>query len=331
MGHPLSNSRIPIMLTPNTSQQPTANQGYLKAFKPGKLTFGLFQPIEAYTGDQPTMQGQVELAQYAEQNGFSSLLFRDVPLRDPNFGDNGQIYDVWTYLGYMAAQTKEIALLTGAIVLPLRHPLHTAKAAASIDQLSNGRLLLGVASGDRVIEFPAFAVDFESRGQAFRENLEILKTVWEKQYPNIESHYGLLTGADVVPKPVSVRPPIMITGFSQQNLEWVADNADGWITYPRNFEAQANLIRQWKELSKRHQGIYKPISQSFMVDLADDPDQGPSPIHLGYRLGRNLLMKYLEGTQQIGIDHIMFNLKFGKRPAKEVLQELCEFVLPQFK
>lgn len=317
------------MLIPNTFS-PTANPGYLKAFKPGKLTFGLFQPIEAYTGDQPTMAGQVELAQYAEQNGFSSLLFRDVPLRDPNFGDNGQIYDVWTYLGYMAGQTKEIALLTGAIVLPLRHPLHTAKAAASIDQLSNGRLLLGVASGDRVIEFPAFDVDFESRGQSFRDNLQILKAVWKKQYPTIESQYGILSGADVVPKPVAARPPILITGFSQQNLEWVAGNADGWITYPRNFDSQAQLINQWRELT-RNSGVYKPISQSFMVDLSDNPNEGPSAIHLGYRLGRNVLMQYLEGTQQIGIDHIMFNLKFGKRPAKEVLQELCEFVLPAFK
>lgn len=316
------------MLTPNTSS-PTANPGYLKTFKPGKLTFGLFQPIEAYTGDQPTMAGQVELAQYAEQHGFSSLLFRDVPLRDPNFGDNGQIYDVWTYLGYMAGQTKEIALLTGAIVLPLRHPLHTAKAAASIDQLSNGRLLLGVASGDRVIEFPAFGVDFESRGQSFRDNLQILKAVWEKQYPTIESQYGMLSGADVVPKPVAARPPILITGFSQQNLGWVADNADGWITYPRNLDSQARLVNQWRELT-RNTGVYKPISQSFMVDLSDDPNEGLSAIHLGYRVGRKLLMQYLEGTQQIGIDHIMFNLKFGKRPAKEVLQELCEFVLPVF-
>lgn len=317
------------MLTPNTSS-PTANPGYLKAFKPDKLTFGLFQPIEAYTGDQPTMAGQVELAQYAEQHGFSSLLFRDVPLRDPTFGDNGQIYDVWTYLGYIAGQTKEIALLTGAIVLPLRHPLHTAKAAASIDQLSNGRLLLGVASGDRAIEFPAFGVDFETRGESFRNNLQILKAVWEKQYPTIESQYGMLSRADVIPKPVAARPPILITGFCQQNLEWVAANADGWITYPRNFESQAILVKQWRELTK-NAGVYKPISQSFMIDLTDDPNESPSTIHLGYRLGRNLLMRYLEGSQQIGIDHIMFNLKFGKRPAKEVLQELCEFVLPVFK
>ena len=70
-----------------------------------------------------------------------------MPLRDPSFGDIGQVYDPWVYLGWIAAQTRTIALATGSIILPLRHPLHTAKASASIDQLSGGRFVLGVASG----------------------------------------------------------------------------------------------------------------------------------------------------------------------------------------
>jgi alkanesulfonate monooxygenase SsuD/methylene tetrahydromethanopterin reductase-like flavin-dependent oxidoreductase (luciferase family) len=60
----------------------------------------------------------------------------------------GQVYDPWVYLGWIAAQTSEIALATGALVLTLRHPLHTAKGAASVDRLSANRLVLGVASGD---------------------------------------------------------------------------------------------------------------------------------------------------------------------------------------
>lgn len=313
-----------------SNQPPINNPGYQKVVKKDKLTFGLFLPIEAYTGDQPSMYGQVELAQYAEQNGFASLLFRDVPLRDPTFGDNGQIFDIWTYLGFMAAQTKEIALLTGAVVLPLRHPLHTAKAAASIDQLSNGRLLLGVASGDRGVEFPAFGVDFETRGDAFRENLQVMKALWEKQYPNIASRYGVVSGADVVPKPISARPPVLITGFSQQNFEWIAENADGWITYPRNLEAQAYLVNQWRELTKKHEGVHKPFAHSYLIDLVEDPNEKATPIRLGHRLGRNALIEYLSAVRSIGVDHVIFNLKYSNRPAKEVLEELCEYVLPLF-
>jgi len=313
-----------------SNQPPINNPGYQKVVKKDKLTFGLFLPIEAYTGDQPSMHGQVELAKYAEQNGFASLLFRDVPLRDSSFGDNGQIFDVWTYLGFVAAQTREIALLTGAVVLPLRHPLHTAKAAASIDHLSGGRLILGVASGDRMIEFPVFGVDFESRGDLFRENLKVMLDVWANLFPYQASSYGLMSEADVVPKPLAARPPVFVTGYSQQNFEWIANNADGWITYPRNLEPQAYLVNQWRELTNKHDGMHKPFAQSYLIDLVENPNEKATPIRLGHRLGRNALIDYLSAIRSIGVDHVIFNLKYSSRPAKEVLEELCEHVLPLF-
>jgi alkanesulfonate monooxygenase SsuD/methylene tetrahydromethanopterin reductase-like flavin-dependent oxidoreductase (luciferase family) len=64
-------------------------------------------------------------------------------LRDPGFGAVGQVFDPFVYLGHLAAHTRTITLGTAAIILSLRHPLHTAKAAASIDHLSHGRLILG--------------------------------------------------------------------------------------------------------------------------------------------------------------------------------------------
>src|SRR5262249_45989949 len=143
------------------------NRGYLRMFAEDRLTLGVFFPIEAFRGDTPAMRGQVELARHVEDAGFAALWFRDVPLRVPSFGDTGQVYDPWVWISYIAAQTSEIALATGSIVLPLRHPIHVAKATASIDQLSDGRLVVGVASGDRPEEFPAFGVDPELRGDLF--------------------------------------------------------------------------------------------------------------------------------------------------------------------
>ena len=117
------------------------NTAYNSMFKPNHLTLCILFAIEAYEGSIPKMEGQVELAQRAEELEFSGLWFRDVPLYDPKFGDVGQVYDPWTYLGYIAGQTKNIALGTAAIIFPLRHPIDLAKGAASIDQLSNGRLI----------------------------------------------------------------------------------------------------------------------------------------------------------------------------------------------
>src|SRR5229473_3042091 len=89
------------LLTARAGRSPLNNAGYRRTFKSGHLTLGVMFPIEAFSGDTPSMSSQVELAQFAEQAGFASLGFRDVPLRDPTFGDVGQIYDPWVYMAYI--------------------------------------------------------------------------------------------------------------------------------------------------------------------------------------------------------------------------------------
>src|SRR4026208_447416 len=102
--------------------------GFRTMFVEGRLTLGLFVPIEAYQGSIPTMRDHLIRARRAERLGVAALWVRDVPLYAPSFGDVGQIYDPGLYLGYLAKHTRRIALATGSIVLPLRHPLHVAKA-----------------------------------------------------------------------------------------------------------------------------------------------------------------------------------------------------------
>ena len=302
---------------------------FQRMFAPGRLTFGVFFPIEAFPGDRPTMLDQVPLARRAEELGFAALWFRDVPLRDPTFGDVGQIFDPWVYLGFIAAQTQRAALATGSIILPLRHPLHTAKAAASVDQLSGGRLMLGIASGDRPVEFPAFGVDAEQRGDAFRENVRVIRQVLERSFEPVSSPYGALAGADVVPKPVR-RIPLLVTGSSRQSPEWIAQCSDGWITYPRPALQQARVARDWHEMVHQHSpGTFKPFAQSFYVDLSEDPNEPPTPIHLGFRSGWKALLDYTLGLRDAGVNHVAFNLKYGRRSARDVLDEIGHEVLPR--
>lgn len=306
-------------------------QGFQTMFAQNRLTLGVFFPIEAYTGSIPTMQHQVELARRAEELGFAALWFRDVPLYDPSFGDAGQIFDPWVYLGYIAAQTGRIALAIGSIILPLRHPLHLAKAAASVDQLSGGRLVLGIASGDRPVEFPAFGLALEDRGERFRDTLSYFQAVLGQSFPVVRSLLGTLEGADLIPKPVNGSIPILVTGHSRQTLEWIAANSDGWLYYPRNPSYQAQAIAQWQSLVEQiSPGVFKPFAQSLYIDLTEKPDHPPMPIHLGYRLGRYQLIELLEGLQTIGVNHVAFNLKYGQRSAAEVLEELGQEVVPHF-
>jgi luciferase-type oxidoreductase len=277
------------------------------------------------------MAGQIELARQAEQGGFAALWVRDVPLRDPSFGDVGQVYDPWVWLGVVTAQTAEIAVATGAIVLPLRHPIDIAKAAASVDNLSDGRFVLGVASGDRPLEFPAYGKDFHQRGAVFVESLGFARQLLEHQFPRIGSPLGIVQGTDLLPKPRYGRIPIGVTGQSQQTLDWIAANADAWIMYPRPPEQQARVVSEWQAAVERQApGTRKPFAQSLYIDLTEAPNTPPRPIHLGYRLGRDALLDVLGMLRDIGVNHVIFNLKYGRRPADEVVDQLAREVLPAF-
>ncbi len=306
--------------------------GFRRMFAPGRLTLGVFFPIEAFEGDRPTMRHQERLARRAEELGFAALWVRDVPLRDPSFGDVGQVYDPWVYLGWIAARTSTIALATGSIVLPLRHPLHTAKAAASVDRLTGGRLVLGVASGDRPVEFPAFGVDYERRDALFRENVRVLRAVLSEEFPTVRSAYGVLSGtADLVPKPTS-RLPILVTGSSRQSLEWIAEHADGWITYPRPLEQQGRLAAGWSSaVSAASPGVFKPFAQSLYIDLTDDPEGAPEPIHLGFRGGRNVVFGFLDALRGAGVHHVILNFKYARRDAADILEEVGREILPRLE
>lgn len=318
------------MLTPNRTAKASDSKGFRRMFAPDRLTLGVFFPIEAFAGDQPTMLGQEGLARRAEELGYAALWCRDVPMRDPSFGDVGQIYDPWVYLGWIAAHTSEIALATGSLVLTLRHPLHTAKALASVDRLSGNRLVLGIASGDRPVEFPAFGVDFDQRSALFRDNLRVVRAVLAAEFPALQSAYGRLAAtADLVPKPVTP-VPLLVTGHSGQTLEWIAMNADGWITYPRGLQRQAEVVAHWRAaVEAAAPGVFKPFVQSFYVDLSDDPDAAAAPIHLGLRGGRHVVLRFLETARSIGVNHVILNFKYGARKAGDVLEEIGKEILPQ--
>ncbi|MEM6731850.1 MAG: LLM class flavin-dependent oxidoreductase, partial [Myxococcota bacterium] len=206
------------------------NLGFDAVFRPRRLSVGLVVPLERYpSGPVPNMQHHLERVQLVERLGFSAVWLRDVPFNVPSFGDAGQLYDPFVYLGFLAAHTQRIALGVASIILPLRHPAHVAKAAATADQLSCGRLILGVASGDRPEEYPALNSPYEERGSRFRQSYDYIRSM-ATPWPTHESDAGTLRGdIDMLPKPRGQRLPLLITGGSQQHPSWHAENGDGWM------------------------------------------------------------------------------------------------------
>ena len=310
----------------------TINRAYNDVFQLDQLSIGIVAPIENYAPTAlPNLKHHLQRAQLIEQLGFKALWLRDVPFHVPAFGDVGQTYDPFTYLGFLAGQTSNIALGISSIALPLHHPVHVAKSAATIDQLSDGRFLLGVASGDRFEEYPAMNMDYEKRGEMFREAFAYIRKAQEG-FPVFESnHFGNLKGdLDILPKPKGHKIPMLLTGHSRQSMEWIAEHADGWMYYPRNLYMQDYNIKQWKELVEQKQKFARPFMQPLYVDLQEDDDFLPQPIHLGFKIGAKPLVEYLHHLKEIGVHHLALNLRFNSGKMEDTLEQLAEKVLPHF-
>lgn len=308
------------------------NRGYNSVFRPDQLSIGIVVPIEHYpNGPVPSMSDHLERVKQVEQWGFKALWLRDIPFNVPSFGDAGQLFEPFTYLGYLAGQTSEIALGVSSIALPLHHPAHVAKAAVSVDQLSNGRLILGVASGDRPTEYPAMGIDFEKRSELFREAFNYIRK-GNESFPSLESgNFGILNGQmDILPKTKGHKIPMLITGYSQQSLEWNAEYGDGWMNYPKNLYQQKHTIDKWRQLVAQSDNHDKPFMQPLYVDLQENDDFRSEPIPLGLRIGVNRLVDYLEQLQEAGTNHVAINLRFNTMNMDQALERLARKVLPNF-
>jgi luciferase-type oxidoreductase len=276
----------------------------------------------------PDLTHYPDLVRQVDRSGFAAVWMRDVPVFDPdNFGDAGSVYDPFVNLGFLAGITQNVALGTAAIVLPLRHPMMVAKAAASVDQLSGGRLILGVASGDRPVEYPLLGLDFEQRGDDFRGSVAYLRDAWKPG--------GLPVGdgriepsLDILPKPLQAEIPMVIAGQGRQTPDWIAANMQGRFVYPNGLERLSAQARDWTAARTALRLERGAFISAFHLDLADNADERPTPRRFGARIGRNAFIDHLHALEDMGVDHLALLLRPSRRPLNEVIDELACDILP---
>lgn len=194
----------------------------------------------------PDAQKLIEYGVRMEELGFESVWVWDHILLgvDPHF----PIIDSLSLLTAVAARTSKIKLGTGILVLPLRNPVVLAKQLASMDQISGGRLVLGMASGWYKREFDAVGIDFHKRGKIMDQNLEIMQRLWAEDM--VTGEYGPynLRNAVMFPKPVQrPRPSILIGGYADKVLQRAATRSDGWLTY---FYTPEGFKEDWAKITR---------------------------------------------------------------------------------
>jgi probable F420-dependent oxidoreductase len=140
-----------------------------------------------------------------------------------------QTLDPFIALSHAAAVTERIRLLTYLAVLPYRNPFLTAKAAASVDKLSNGRMILGVGTGYQKSEFHALGVDFSDRNALFDEALDAMPLHWSGEPFSFEGSGYVARDVLARPRPVQQPIPIWIGGNAKITMRRVAEKAQGWM------------------------------------------------------------------------------------------------------
>jgi probable F420-dependent oxidoreductase len=191
-----------------------------------RMKIGLMLPL---ADDETTGYAVLrEMAVAAEEEGLDSVWGADhLIYRDG--GETTGIHESWTVLTAVAAVTSRVEIGPMVLALPFRNPALTAKMAVELDEVSGGRIILGLGCGWHQPEFDAFGYPFDHRVGRFAEGLEIVRPLLRGDSVTFEGRYYRASDAELRPRPVRPDgPPILIAGKQPRMLGLVARHADQW-------------------------------------------------------------------------------------------------------
>jgi probable F420-dependent oxidoreductase len=206
------------------------------------MKIGLMLPLSAdETGGFADLKA---MALAAEDGGLDSVWGADHLIFHRDDGKTTGIHESWTVLTAVAAITKHVEIGPMVLALPFRNPALTAKMAAELDEVSGGRLILGLGCGWHEPEFSAFGYPFDHRVSRFAEGLEILVPLLHGQRVTFEGRYHRAVDVELLPRPIRPGgPPILIAGKQPRMLGLVARHADQWNAAWFGRPAEADELR----------------------------------------------------------------------------------------
>jgi probable F420-dependent oxidoreductase len=183
------------------------------------------------------------LARAAEELGFASVWATEHIVVGPEGVDPyGRVYDPLVTLGWVAGWTERVGLGTSIVLVPLHNPFHLAKEVATLQELSGGRVTLGVGVGWHRDEFEFMGVPFEGRGRRADEAIRLMRALWRGE-PSFAGSSWSYQDATAEPHP-SPQPQIWVGGSSDRAIRRARELGDAW--HPSRGSDAAH-VRQVKE------------------------------------------------------------------------------------
>jgi probable F420-dependent oxidoreductase len=198
--------------------------------------------------------------------------------RKPPFVAGDRFDEPLVTLGFLAAVTTTVELVTGVLVLPQRQTALVAKQTAQVDVVSNGRLRLSVAVGWNPVEYEALGMDFHLRGRRFEEQIALLRELWTSGVVNFAGEFDHVVGAGITPLPRNQPIPLWIGGFSDVVMRRTGRLADGWYFGgdPRDeLKRRVEIMREAASAAGRNPGelgVEGGVELKYGLDAADRLD-----------------------------------------------------------
>jgi len=218
-----------------------------------------------------------DVASAAEEHGYYSLWLNEFLETEPNvaarFDNPPNYYDPLVTIGYLAALTRRIRLVTSTIVLPHHHPVLLNRQIASLDVLSDGRITLGIGLGGSQEEFRRLRGDLGAcnRGQMMDEFAAALRTLWTEDKASFSGRHVNFENLQCFPKPVQQPFPMFMAGEAEGALRRLARFGDGWICtvlLPEIIRQKYDVIQGYVR-EARGRDVPLEVARQFYVSIAE--------------------------------------------------------------
>ena len=283
-------------------------------------------------------QQVLEFGPLAENLGFDSIwvmdhLFNTGYIRERL--EDRPYYHPMSTLSYLAATTSKVILGTSVLVLPYHNPVELAKYVATLDQISGGRVTLGVGVGAMTEEFDALGISMRNRGSLTNECIDMMKELWSSNLPKYQSNRWDFSDLYFSPKPLQKSIPIWVGGSSPGAIRRTALRGDGWHPTGLSAEDYALTKRQIIDIATAAGRDSSKMEWSTRVEV--EVHGKPSSERASSRSTLpgdhlDIVTAGIKSYEEAGVKHIVLALNSGDVDAlKRLMETIASEVIPEFK